>query len=1101
MDYMRFAFLNSLLFFLLLTCTHVHGQSARSHEKGGRPFGLHQYYKDELPNQRQNWSIAQDKRGIIYVANHGGVLEYDGSEWQLVSLGDSKTAFSLGVNDDGIVYVGARDDIGFLAPDQSGTLTYRSLLEFVDEDDLEFGIIWTTLVTSGAVYFHSNSHLFRWDGSNMKTWRSDERMHTAFVVNDEVYFKRDGTGLLRIVGDSLQLVRDGEQFADKRVFYMAALEEDALIGAQKGMDGPLELYKLDDNSLTALPVNHHLLNEENAYTYYHGSSLPNGYMALATLDDGVFVLDQNGDLIETIDEGRGVSDDVNSTFVDFQGGLWLAHNFSGVSYMAAPIGLASYGEEEGLTGSVNSVLRHNDELYAATDNGLYKLRDRLSDKPDDEDEAIQFDRIEMENGSHGVFWSLLSSGDELLVTSERGIIRVKNGKAENIAFQPPNIPGAVHKSNVFGDRVYVGLNKGLGILTQSGDSWKSDTLGTIGRKVTSLYEAKDGTLWLTTTAPSAVWRFRFDTAGKISDQRLISSSAELEVENISVDGFDNEVGIVALPKGVFRPVENEIGTDVDLVLDKNFLHLAELEKEGESGENEHPVVDIVSLSPTKYWTLYNDKIEETTIVEGEHVTKPLRDELMLPAWGGFMDIFEDEDDVVWISNKNFRSLLKFDPANRINDKIGSSREPIVRRLTILWADSVLYGGAFSAESAKAKFKKGKVLSIDLPHQENDLRFDYALPHYNKQGLVEYRRILTGHDEAWSKWSTEESVIYRNIEPGQLDFKVEARVGGIPVDGVASVSLTIRAPWFWSWWTKLFYLLFLGFTAFQFVRYQRAKKQIALLNIERELNARLQLANIQLRTANDSLEQANRMKDEFLANASHELRTPLTAILGFTSVLKEEVPQENLEFLGLIDENGKRLLQTINSLLDLAKLRAGMFDLNFEPLDIGSKTEEVVDLLAQLAKNRELTLDVEQPADRIKVRLDAHCYERILYNLVGNAIKFTQEGGVYVRIERFDEEVRVHIIDTGIGINENFIPQLFDEFKQEPNNEIRAEGSGLGLTITAKLVELLDGKISVQSEKGKGSTFTVSFKIDEVELVEDVDTDTYPAEENAQKALQ
>ena len=116
-----------------------------------------------------------------------------------------------------------------------------------------------------------------------------------------------------------------------------------------------------------------------------------------------------------------------------------------------------------------------------------------------------------------------------------------------------------------------------------------------------------------------------------------------------------------------------------------------------------------------------------------------------------------------------------------------------------------------------------------------------------------------------------------------------------------------------------------------------------------------------------------------------------------------------------------------------------------------------------------------------VRLDEDCYERILYNLVGNAIKFPHEGGVRIEIEKDDDQVHVHVIDTGVGIDPGFIPQLFEEFKQEPNNDVRVEGSGLGLTITAKLVELLRGKITVDSTKGKGSTFTVSFQIDEVTL--------------------
>ena len=134
-----------------------------------------------------------------------------------------------------------------------------------------------------------------------------------------------------------------------------------------------------------------------------------------------------------------------------------------------------------------------------------------------------------------------------------------------------------------------------------------------------------------------------------------------------------------------------------------------------------------------------------------------------------------------------------------------------------------------------------------------------------------------------------------------------------------------------------------------------------------------------------------MKDEFLANASHELRTPLTAILGFTSVLKEELLDEHQEFVGLIDENGKRLLKTINSLLDLAKLKAGTVELKLKPLEVNAKVEKVVDMVAQLAKNRSIELNVKKSQSHIYALLDEDSFERVLYNLIGNAIKFTPEG--------------------------------------------------------------------------------------------------------------
>ena len=1092
---MQPAYLNSFLILLLFTCTSVFGQSVRSHEKAGRPYGLQHYAEDELPNLGQNWSVAQDKRGVIYVANHAGVLEYDGRDWRLIQLEDQNIAFSLGVNDSGIVYVGSRNDIGYLAPDSTGSLTYRSLRQFVKEEDLGFGIIWTTTVTSEGVYFQGNSHLFLWDGKTIKSWRSQERMHTSFVVNNRFYLKRDGTGLLHMKNGDLRLIPGGERFADQRVFFMTALEENVLISAQRDMDGPLELFEFDGNDLAPLPVDYHLLNDEYTYTFYHGSALPNGYLALATLYDGVFLLDRQGNLVEVLDADRGVEEDVNSTFADFQGALWIAHNVTGVSYIGAPLGLSQYGSEDGLSGAVNAALRHNERLFVATDNGMFRLRDRLSDEPDDE--AIQFDRVPLTSNAEGVYWSLLSFGDELLAAAEHGVVSLADGSSKMIAFtEPSKMPGTLFKSEFFKDRVYVGLEDGWATLTRMPNgTWQSEQLGSVKKKVTSFFEADDGTLWLNTTAPSKVWRVRFDTAGNIDEEIQVVGSDDLGTPHMKVANLGGEIGIVALPKGVFRPQDSELRPGIDLVKDERFF-----KRDGRNIDIEKDVLDLVAVSPDQYWTVYKDMIEVTTIEDGKHTSEALPAELMLPAWGNLRNAYLEPDGIAWISNTRFRPLVRYNFNTEENSDLLKARQPLLRSLRILGADSVLYGGAFSAATAAAKFKQSKILSVDLRHSDNDLRFDFVLPHFNKQSQIEYRFYLKGHDERWSNWSTDEYAIYRNIGPGELTFNLQARVGGTAINKTSTVSLTIQSPWFWSWWMKLFYVMFLGYSVTQFVRYQRAKKQLVLLNIERELNARLQLANQQLRTANDSLEQANRLKDEFLANASHELRTPLTAILGFTSVLKEEVPEENLEFLGLIDENGKRLLQTINSLLDLAKLRAGMLELNFESIDIGGKTEEVVDLLMQLALNQKLTLDIKRPDDLIKVRLDAHCYERILYNLIGNAIKFTDEGGVSVEIERKDDQVQVHIIDTGVGIDESFIPQLFDEFKQEPNNHGRTEGSGLGLTITAKLVELLNGTISVKSEKGKGSIFTVSFQIDEVEWASDTITATYRKPESAQTAL-
>lgn len=229
-------------------------------------------------------------------------------------------------------------------------------------------------------------------------------------------------------------------------------------------------------------------------------------------------------------------------------------------------------------------------------------------------------------------------------------------------------------------------------------------------------------------------------------------------------------------------------------------------------------------------------------------------------------------------------------------------------------------------------------------------------------------------------------------------------------------------------------------------------------------------------AKEEAVQMSQLKTAFLANMSHEIRTPLTGIIGFATVLAKELPDEQREFAELIKESGRRLLEMLNSVLDLAKLESNQMSLETRPIRLAGEIRKVVDLLTSMAADKNLTLDVQIEDEGDTTFLtDRAALNRILHNLIGNAIKFTDEGGVTVRIWTDESHLGFDVSDTGIGIDADFLPRLFEEFSQESSGTDRSHsGTGLGLAITKRLVDLLNGEISVESRKDEGTTFKVEF---------------------------
>ncbi len=236
---------------------------------------------------------------------------------------------------------------------------------------------------------------------------------------------------------------------------------------------------------------------------------------------------------------------------------------------------------------------------------------------------------------------------------------------------------------------------------------------------------------------------------------------------------------------------------------------------------------------------------------------------------------------------------------------------------------------------------------------------------------------------------------------------------------------------------------------------------------------------ELRQANEELRRTSRLKSQFLANMSHELRTPLNAILGFAEAIRDGLAgpatDEQREFAGDIHQAGQQLLQMINDILDFTKLESGAMDLRLAPIDLAGLIDETLRVARGLARRRGVEVTAEIAPRPLELTADAMKLKQVLYNLLSNAIKFSEHGGrVAVRAVLEKEIVRLQVADAGTGIAPEDLATVFEEFAQVDSSLTRKhEGTGLGLALTRRLVELHGGRIEVESDLGRGTTFTVT----------------------------
>jgi signal transduction histidine kinase/ligand-binding sensor domain-containing protein/DNA-binding response OmpR family regulator len=401
--------------------------------------------------------------------------------------------------------------------------------------------------------------------------------------------------------------------------------------------------------------------------------------------------------------------------------------------------------------------------------------------------------------------------------------------------------------------------------------------------------------------------------------------------------------------------------------------------------------------------------------------------------------------------------------------------PIVR-----FTDFQIFNKPVSIGGNKSPLKKHIDMcdEITLSYKQSVFSIKYAALNFIAPEKNQYAYMLEGFDKDWNYVGTKRIATYTNLDPGRYVFKVKASNNdGLWNENYTSVAIHVLPPWWKTWWAKAFYFL-LAIIALYFFR----KYTIISVNFKN----RLWMDHIEKEKA----DELNRMKLQFFTNISHELRTPLTLIIGpLNRLLKKASSQE----LVLIRSNVLRLRNLVDQILDFRKIENNKMQLNTEHVDVIELIRNTVLLFEDLANQKNIQLFFKSGVKELFIDLDADKIEKIINNIISNAIKYTPENGtviVYVNLQMNDDkrnwELSISISDTGEGIAKENLEQIFDRFYTSNGSTDHTIGTGIGLHLTRRLVELHGGRIEVESELGKGSVFTIlvpvyiDFSIDQEE---------------------
>ncbi len=709
----------------------------------------------------QNWMISQDKNNYIYFANNEGLLQFNGSNWNLYPSPNETIIRSVKVIDNKI-YTGSYMEFGFWAKQSDGQLKYQSLSQKIKskiQDDEQF---WNIINYEQWVVFQSLSRIYIYDtkSNSFQIISPKNNIVKSFNANNSIYFQTINEGLFEIENGKSKLVSNNPILQNNRIINVFSINEGLIIQTQNN-----GIYKLIGSILTKLTIDSAI----DSCSIYSCEMLSDGNMALGTISNGLYILSKDGKIKYQITQNRGLSNNtILSLFEDVEKNLWIGLD-NGINCINLNSPVKSFSDETGFFGTVYTSILHKDKLYIGTNQGLFFKNFNSNDS------------YQLVNGTKGQVWSLFQKENTLFCCHDLGTFIIENNTSKNIfsasgTWKLENVP---NNQNLIIQGNYFGLS----VLEKINSNW-------IFRNKIKNFNYSSKHFEITTTKEvyvsheyKGVFSFQLDD-NFLNAKNNRSFNKPSKGKNASLTKFNNNI-YYAYKNGIFKlnkinkqfekdkllssVFEKDEFTSGKLIVDesnkiwvfsKNYIHYFTQSKLGNTlKQNNIPIPSTFNNSMLGY----------------ENISQLTNSEYLIGTTDGYYTLNIND-----LNFKNYNVAITNISINKLNEHSLNA--------------SIIEEG-------------------DFKHNQNNITFNYTIPEYNKYINAEYKYLLEGFQENWSEWNSKSNISFKNLPYGYYTFKVKSKIANSGTENIASYSFTINKPWYLTYFAWFIYLIIAAIIAY------------------------------------------------------------------------------------------------------------------------------------------------------------------------------------------------------------------------------------------------------------------------------------------------